>query len=365
MKTCKEKKRIISPFAILSVSLFIIIGLLYFISDISYAAADFLNGTLCHAFRILMARIGDIFPFSLLEAFIICLPVIIFLVIYKAVRAFSDPAKRLRFIIDLAAFILLIYSGHLLALGVAHNTTPLSERMGLSEVEVSEENLADTLTDLVNELNSLAPAVSRDADGVFIHGRSYDEVSEIICPLYDSFAEQYGLPRGYSSRAKGVRNGWAMSYLGITGIYSYITGEANVNTYYPDYVTLFTTAHEMSHQRGILRENEANFVAYILLSSSEDESLRYSAALNMYSYFASALYRTDKDTYLQIVSSLSDTVKTDIRAANAVSDKYGDTFIEDISEWINDLYLESSGSEGVISYSRVVELVLAYRKSCE
>ena len=117
----------------------------------------------------------------------------------------------------------------------------------------------------------------------------------------------------------------------------------------------------MAHQRGILRENEANFIAYILLSNSDDPTLRYSAALNMYSYFASALYRTDKDAYYEIVATLSDSVKADIRSANAVSEKYGDTIIEDISEWINDFYLESSGSGGIVSYSRVVELVLAYR----
>lgn len=361
----KKRKRIISPFVILSVIAFIIVGLLYFLSDISVGLADFLNGTVCHAFRKAVAAIGDVFPFSLLEALIICLPVFILLVIFKAVRAFSRPYGRLRLITNLAAFVLLIYSGHLLALGIAHNTTPISNPMGLSEVEVSEENLTDTLSDIVDELNALAPAVPRNNDGIFTHGYSYAELSEIICPLYDSFAVQYGLPKGYSSRAKGVRSGWAMSYLGITGIYSYITGEANVNTYYPDYVTLFTTAHEMSHQRGILREDEANFVAYILLSSSGDESLRYSAALNMYGYFASALHKTDKDAYFQLASTLSDMAKVDIRAANAVSDKYGDTFIEDISEWINELYLQSSGSEGIISYSRVVELVLAYRYKTE
>jgi hypothetical protein len=46
----------------------------------------------------------------------------------------------------------------------------------------------------------------------------------------------------------------------------------------------------------------------------------------------------------------------------AVAEKYGDTFIEDISDWINDLYLESSGSGGIVSYSRVVHLVLAYNE---
>ncbi len=357
----EKRKKIISPFAILSVLVFIIIGIFYFITDLSRPFADYINGTLSQGFRRLMASVGELFPFSLFELLIACLPIILFFVIYRAVKVFSDSRGRLRFIINFIAAILLIYSGHLLALGIAHNTTPLDEKMGLSEVEVSEENLTETLTGLVDEINSLADSVQRDQNGIFTHGYSYPALSEMICDRYEGFAEQYGLPKGYKSTAKGVRAGEVMSYLGITGIYTYPTGEANVNTSYPDYVTLFTTAHEMSHQRGILRENEANFIAYILLSTSDDPALRYSAALNMYSYFASALYKTDKDAYYETVATLSDSAKADIRAANAVSEKYGDTIIEDISEWINDLYLESSGSGGIVSYSRVVELVLAYR----
>ena len=73
-----------------------------------------------------------------------------------------------------------------------------------------------------------------------------------------------------------------------------------------------------------------------------------------------ALYRTDKELYYEINSELSPLARVDISAANKVTEKYGDTIIEDISEWINDFYLESSGSGGIVSYSRVVELVLAY-----
>ena len=151
-----------------------------------------------------------------------------------------------------------------------------------------------------------------------------------------------------------------MSYLGITGIYTSLTGEANVNTSYPDYVTIFTAAHEMCHQRGILRENEAYFVAYLITSTSQDKGLRYSASLNMFSYITSALYKTDKESYYALWDSLSESAVSDFRAASDVSNKYGDTFLEDISNWVNNLYLESSGDQGIISYSKVVELTLAY-----
>lgn len=359
----RKNKSKISLFAWLSIIIFAIIGIIHLMSEYSYKIADSINGSISQSFRRAMSSLGDLTEFSLFEILVACLPIVLLIVICRAVSVFRRGEGRVRFIINLAAVVLLIYSGHLLALGVAHNATPISTKMKLEDVKVTRDNLVETLTSIKDEINDLAPEVNRDENGLFVHGYSYAELSEEICFSYDDYASYYGLPEGYESTAKGVRAGDVMSYLGITGIYTYVTGEANVNTAYPDYVTLYTAAHEMCHQRGIIRENEANFVAYILLATSDDPAFRYSAALNIYSYFANALYKTDKDAYYQIVSDLSPLAKADIRYANSISEKYGDTVIEDISDWINDFYLESSGNEGIISYSRVVELVLAYRES--
>lgn len=357
----KKKKGIISPFASVSTLIFIIIGIVYFISDISVTFADRINSTVAQGFRRFMSGVGNLFPFSLFELLVILIPLIVFIVIRRAIKQFSSKTGRTRFVINLAAFVLLIYSGHLLALGVAHNTTSISHKMGLNETEVTEDNLSETLIFLRDEINSLADSVPRNDEGVFDPGYSFDEISEKVCDSYNTLAEIYGFNEGFDSSAKGVKNGWAMSYLGISGIYTYPTGEANVNTSYPAYVTIFTAAHEMSHQRGFLRENEANFLAFLITFTSEDDNLRYSGAMNIYNYFASALYRTNKELYYEIHSEFSPLAMTDIRAANAVSEKYGDTIFEKISDKINDKYLQASGSEGIISYSRVVELVLAYR----
>ncbi|MBQ8302383.1 MAG: DUF3810 domain-containing protein [Clostridia bacterium] len=355
----REKKRIISPFAALSVLLFIIIGVVYLITDVSAKFADLVNSTAARSFRLFFVSISSLVPFSVFELFMLLLPIIVFLVIRGALKSF-DKGCGIRYLINLAAVVLLIYTGHIFALGIAHNTTTVDKKMSLTETEVTAENLAETLTMLRDEINALATTVPRNSDGVFDPEYSFDEISEGVSRSYDALAAEYGLPDGFDSRAKGVVNSWAMSYLGISGIFTYPTGEANVNSYYPAYVTIFTSAHEMCHQRGILRENEANFLAFLITFTSDDDNFRYSGALNIYSYFASALYRTDKELYFEINSELSPLARVDINAANKVTEKYGDTIIEDISEWINDFYLESSGSGGIVSYSRVVELVLAY-----
>jgi len=321
------------------------------------AFADSLNGSLSHFYRRTLAAVSEIFPFSLFEALIISIPLLVALVIILAVRAFRR-GRAVRFLVNLASFALLVYSAFAISMGVAYNATPLQKKMGMEEAEINAEVLAEIMTSLRDEANSLVPYVNY-VDGASVSGYTDRELSEVILRSYDKNRELLGI-KSFPSTAKQIHFGNVMSYFGITGIYTFYTGEANVNSAYPDFDIAFTSAHELAHQRGILRENEANFTAYLVCSTSDDPYLRYSAALYMYQYIGSALYRTDKELYGAINSGLSEACRGDIRASYEVSRKYGDTVIADISNFFNDLYLKGNGTEGVVSYGRVVEMTVSY-----
>ena len=104
-------------------------------------------------------------------------------------------------------------------------------------------------------------------------------------------------------------------------------------------------------------------MAYAALSSSDDEYLRYSAALSMLQYIGSALYRTDRASYYEIISSLDDRAKQDINASNEITREYSDTILSDISNFMNDLFLKSNGTPGVVSYGMVVRIAVSYINS--
>ena len=332
--------------------------IIYVISRFSAQFADFVNGTLSRILREAMARATSWIPISLFEIVIFSLPLIVALIVFLAIRAFK--AKRAgRFVINLVSLILFIYSGHLLMLGVAYNTTSVGTHLGLQSVEVTEDRLADAMILLRDEANALAPEIDPELGYTSI-GSDLSEISSLITDSYSALSDKYSFIPDFKSNVKGVGFSVGLSYLGLTGIYTYYTGEANVNTCYPDYKLVFTAAHELSHQRGILRENEANFMAYLVLASSSDPYLRYSAALNMYQYVASALYRTNPDRYYEITDGLADTPRADIIRSNSITLQYGDTFIADVSDFVNDLFLKSNGTEGVVSYGMVVRLALAY-----
>jgi hypothetical protein len=151
-----------------------------------------------------------------------------------------------------------------------------------------------------------------------------------------------------------------MSDARITGIYSFFTGEANVNVEYPHYTLPFTAAHEMAHQRGIARENEANFIAFLVCIRSDDPYLRYSGYLNLYEYVASALYRADPQLYNDARSRLVTPVRQELRAYSTFFDKYRESTVSEVSGAINNSYLQLQGTEGTRSYGLVVDLAVAY-----
>ena len=69
------------------------------------------------------------------------------------------------------------------------------------------------------------------------------------------------------------------SMMGFTGVYFPFTGEANVNVDAPACLVPATIAHEMSHQRMVFSELEANFVGIAAAVSCGDPVFQYSGWL--------------------------------------------------------------------------------------
>ena len=355
-------KRKIPKIFYISLALFFVTTLLLVISRRSVAFADIINDSISSPYRRFMAGFADLFPFSIFELLVVLSPLLIGLLIWRFIVVFKRGYGRVRLLLSVLSIALILYSGNTLALGISYNTTGVDERLDLPSVTVDEAKLYDAAKELCLEVNSISAKIGL-GNGQSYSGYSMDELSEKICKSYAALSEKYGYPASFSSRAKGVDALHFMSYLSLGGIYTYYTGESNVNTDYPDFDVAFTAAHELAHQRGVLPENEANFMAYLALSQSDDDYLRYSAALNMFSYVGTALWRTNPDAYYEILSELSVGARADLIASSAVTQKYGDTVFSDISNLVNDLFLKSNGTDGVVTYGRVVTLYMAYRET--
>lgn len=246
-----------------------------------------------------------------------------------------------------------------MTVSVCYYATPLSDIIGIRECEITEQRLIDSLDYCIRELNSLSEKVDYSDGGTSV-GYNTEELSLILCDSYDAVSEKYDLPPAFFARIKSVKNGNLMIALGISGIYTFYTGEANTASSLPDPEIAFCAAHELSHQYGVMREDEANFMAYLITTKSDDDYLRYSGYLSMYQYLASSLYRADSTAYSSLTGKLCQGAKNDIRASYDVIDKYSGGRMTDLSRAVNDTFLKGHGTEGVRSYGEVTRLAISY-----
>ena len=188
----------------------------------------------------------------------------------------------------------------------------------------------------------------------------YDTLSEKLLEAYEKVSAEHSFISQFYSRVKPVILSEPWTYTHIAGVYTYFTGEANINVNFPDYTIPYTAAHEMAHQRGIAREDEANFVAFLVCAASDDDYIRYSGYLNLYEYVSSALYRADKEAYGEVRAKLDPKARVEMSAYSVFFDKYRENVAATVTETVNNGYLTMQGTPGTKSYGMVVDLAVAY-----
>src|SRR6185295_8496826 len=75
----------------------------------------------------------------------------------------------------------------------------------------------------------------------------------------------------------------------------------------------YTTCHELAHQIGYAKEDEANFAGYLAATSSTDTLFHYSTYLDLFLYANREVYFIDSVAAKQGFMQLSPGVKRDIK----------------------------------------------------
>lgn len=336
---------------------------IYFAFTRSAAFADWFNTHISLWGRRLLSYLTGWIPFSVAEWLILCLPVLLVALIVVACRRWSDSWRSAGiFTGRLAAVLCAVWMVFVWNFAPGYYGSTLDRKLGLDRREVSADELYQTALILSGQLEELSQELvfpGEDVSSVMPH--SLEEMNDLLMEAYDSFAAAHGFPDQFQSRVKPVMLSGPMSYTHITGVYSFFTGEANLNVNFPDYTLPYTAAHELAHQRGVAREDEANMVAFLVCLESDDPYIRYSGLLNVYEYVASALYSADRELYAAVYGTLSAEVLQEEHAYNLFFEKYRDSVAAEVSGSVNNSYLQSQGApEGSRSYNMVVDLTVAY-----
>lgn len=347
--------------AVIIFSLALISGIIYLICALFPIFADKFN-MLCAPIRLVLSTITSMFPFSIFEAFLINVPALIIALIYLAVKISKKGTRAtVRYLCIILCIPLTYFIFFVWTFASGYHTTPIEDKLQIDTESVTDEDMSLALEELSNELNKLKNEIIYDKTGASELPYSYGEMSKKISSAYEKMANDTSLVKTFSSRVKPIILSEPMAYTHISGVYIAVTGESNVNVAYPDYIIASTATHEMAHQRGIARENEASFVGFLASCYSDDPYIKYSAYLNVYYYLLSDLTKSNPNLAKETYNKLDNDVKNDYYAYVKSFQKYKGSVASKVSESVNDTYLQVNGEKnGTNSYNLVSKLVCAY-----
>src|SRR5450432_4860515 len=274
-------------------------------------------------------------------------------------RAFSRKLHRQYLLLCLKrciSIVLWVYIAFNIFWGLNYDRLPIAKQQHLETKPYSKEDLQDLIGLLVSRMNGIDSA-SREARRNLT---TNDSLFKYSVAAYHSAARVYPELLYFYPSVKFSFYGYLANYLGFSGYYNPFTCEAQVNTTIPRFVQPFTTCHEIGHQLGYAKEEEANFCGFLSTKSSTDPAFRYSVYVDLYLYSAGALYVLDSTAYIPYRESLKPSVRRDLRDLKAFYQKYQNPF-EPIIHRIYGKYLKANRQpQGINSYDEVVGLAIAY-----
>ena len=236
-----------------------------------------------HALSLMNGVVG----FSIAELMIYFLAAaLVGTLIYQA-REIYLRRKRIARLLRTDLLVLVWVSGSammlfLLIWGLNYQREPLGGKLGFAGRNASDEQLKMISETIVNEVNSNYgdSHVSDAFDGSRPAPLSRAQVYELIEASYEHESLLGGAGNGRYGPPKPIYFSGLMSRLGLSGFYMPFTGEPNFNAAQPDFDLPYVIAHEKAHQRGFAREDEANFIAFLVCINSTHPYVRYSGYLN-------------------------------------------------------------------------------------
>lgn len=357
----KSSRKIFTPYLITVCALTLASIICYVIFSYSSAFSDFVQSYIGGPIRFILAKITNLLPFSLAELLLISSPVILTATIYTAVKKFSFSWKDTFYFMSRALSLICIVA-IIFVFGFAggYKGETLDKKLGMQRKNISATELYYTAEYLKDQVNTLCEEISFVPNSYSVMPYSFSKMTDLLNDAYDSLSEKHPFIQSFDSNPKQVVLSEPWTYTHISGVYTFFTGESNININFPDYTLPFTCAHEMAHQRGISREDEANFVAFLVCAQSSDPYIRYSGYLSLYEYVRNALYSASPDLYTEVALKIDTRARLEMNAYSEFFDKYRDNIVADVSGSINNSYLQSQGTVGTKSYGMVVDLACAY-----
>lgn len=317
--------------------------------------AEWMAANLSRGYISLLSRITSVFPFSLYETFIY-LVIIGGIALVTTAIVFFCKKKALRAVTYLLAILLIgltVGDLYTFSAGFAYYRDEVDVPQYTEQylMKQQRDEILAIASFMIDDFNALSDKMTRDEDGKTVSPYSNKQLSDKLKEEYKRLDSDYF--SSFTPSAKVITSKKIMTNMHITGVFFAPFGEANVNPLTPAAEMPVTMAHEMAHAKGVMREDDANLVAYWLTLTSDDDYIRYSGYYECYYRIMSIVSYYDglmnENNSGDIGGKMDKAIRTEMSLNNKFWSEY--TLFDKITDTLNDLYLKLQGqNKGTDSY---------------
>jgi hypothetical protein len=250
------------------------IAVAVFLLGFSSTAVEYIYSDRIYLFTSIVQRfISSAIPFAIGDILYLLLIAYVLKCVFQfGKKAYSGALKKTdRIIVPLGVlnFFLVLYLTFKILWGLNYSRPSIAEQLGISNDKYNTEQLVSLGKFFIGRLNKL--------QSVEKPRFTMDQLKEIAVKGYLKMEKTNVFFDYHIPSFKPVMNSWIVTKIGIEGYYNPLSGEANINTMLPSVALPFVTCHEIAHQLGIGREDEANLIGYLVSSNSSNPYFQYSA----------------------------------------------------------------------------------------
>ncbi|MBN9295801.1 MAG: DUF3810 domain-containing protein [Filimonas sp.] len=314
-------------------------------------------GRISHVLRIISSNIpfsiGDIlYTWWVIWVLVICFDVIRALIRKTLTKRnfFLESSYNIKHLLRLYIIFNLFW-------GLNYDREGIAAQLQLAPGHYSTEELQSITQDLLHKAND-----ARKKMGKNFQYPANKEMFEQAADAYDNVSSAYPFLNYRRPSVKRSLYSKLLTYMGYTGYYNPFTGEAQVNVIAPKFYLPFVTCHEIAHQVGYGDESEANFVGYLAASASTENSVQYSAYIDLFTYANGELFVRDSAAARVNYKSLDTLVRKDLQEAREFYRQYKNP-VEPVIRFFYGAYLKANHQpHGIDTYDEVTGWLIAYKK---
>ncbi|TDQ08548.1 DUF3810 domain-containing protein [Pedobacter metabolipauper] len=333
-----------------SVFLFVLSLLVYGIGLSSSLTERIYSGAFYTLSSVVQRFISALVPFALGDFLYLLLILFIirslFLFYKKIARKTLKRADRINIPLQVINFTLILYLLFKILWGLNYSRPSIALKLGISNEKYTTAELVQLGDLFINKLNNLQRIKKTRYTLLELESKAkdgYDKMKKVN-PFFN-----YDVPA-----VKAVLNSWVITKIGIEGYYNPLSGEANINMRLPAVALPFVTCHEIAHQLGIGREDEANLIGYLVAINSNDQNFQYSAAYAMLKSILFEIRLKSPDDYAILYKKINAVTLGDFTQDRAFWMKYNNQMFNYLDVAFDRFLKLNNQRKGTDSYQDIV-----------